>query len=143
MVKVIISILVIIYSFVNIKESNFTSRQTNQTSLSYLTKYKGQYPNKVKLLGNSPLTTRLKTLLKSRYDFLLKTWGPEIPIEIKNNIFIAWGCQQHNCSNTNFTIVIDFSKNVVYVGIREEENVKVYSEDGSSNIEISKWANRN
>lgn len=143
MVKVITSMLVIIYSFVNIKESNFISRQTNQTSLSYLTKYKGQYPNKVNLLGNSPLTTRLKTLLKSRYDFLIKTWGPETPIEIKNNTFIAWGCQQHNCSNTNFIIVVDFSKNVVYVGVREEENVKVYSEDGSRNIQISKWANRN
>jgi len=114
-----------------------------KNELDYLKKYDGMYPNRVKLLGNNSLTKRLKSLLKSRYNFLVKTWGPETPIEINKNIFIAWGCQQHNCSNTNFTIVVDFAKNIIYVGIREEENVSIYSEDGSSSVQILKWANRN
>jgi hypothetical protein len=143
MVKVIISLLVIILSFTNIKKSNIISQGITQSSLSYLAKYKGHYPNNVKLLGNNPLTKRLKALLKSRYDFLIKTWGPETPIEIKSNTFIAWGCQQHNCSNTNFIIVVDFGKNVVYVGVREEEEIKIYSEDGKNNDRITNWATRN
>jgi len=116
-----------------------TSPSPRPNNLSYLKNFDGRYPDKVKLLGNNPLTKRLKILLKRRYDFLLKTWGPETPIEVNKNTFIAWGCQQHNCSNTNFTIVVDFAKNVVYVGIREEENVKIYSEDGSGNFLITKW----
>jgi hypothetical protein len=122
--------------------SNRANQYSINSKLSYLKNFSGQYPNKVKLLGNNPLTKRLKTLLKSRYDFLIKTWGPETPIEVNKNTFIAWGCQQHNCSNTNFIIAVDFAKNVVYVGIREEENVKIYSEDGSKNLEITKWSNR-
>ena len=70
-------------------------------------------------------------------------WAVETPIEIKGNILQAWGCQQHNCDRTNFIIVVDFIKNVVYVGIRRNEIVKSYSEDGSTNAEINKWANRN
>lgn len=115
---------------------------TAKPNLSYLKGYNGKYPAKVKLLGNNPLNKRLKTLLKIRYGFLIKNWGPETPIEVNKNTFIAWGCQQHNCSNTNFTIVVDFVKNVLYVGIREEEKVKIYSEDGSKNTEVTNWANR-
>lgn len=114
-----------------------------KSNLKYLKKVNHKYPREARLLYDKQLTKRLKTLLKNRYDFLIKTWGPETPIEVNESTFIAWGCQQHNCSNTNFTIVVDFAKNVVYVGIREEENVRIYSEDGSSNKEILKWANRN
>ncbi|WP_231459220.1 hypothetical protein [Pedobacter sp. Leaf132] len=113
-----------------------------RNELDYMKNYNGLYPNKVKLLGNNLLTKRLKNLIKDRYSFLVKTWAVETPIEIKNSMFSAWGCQQHNCSNTNFIIVVDFKKNVVYVGIREEENVKIYSEDGSSNILVNNWAKR-
>lgn len=123
--------------------SNRVNQYSINSKLSYLKNFSGQYPNKVKLLGNNPLTKRLKVLLKIRYDFLSKTWGPEIPIEVSKNTFIAWGCQQHNCSNTNFIIVVDFKKNVLYVGIREEEKVKIYSEDGTNNEQVLKWANRN
>ena len=127
-----------------IKESDSNAFKTIQYyPLSYLKKYNGQYPQKTKLLGNNPLTKRLKMLMKSRYNYLVKTWAVETPIEIKNNMFSAWGCQQHNCSNTNFIIVVDFIKNVVYVGIREEEKIKIYSEDGTSNKQVLKWSNRN
>lgn len=113
-----------------------------KSDLGYLRSYKGRYPQKVKLLGNNPLTKRLKFLLKDKYNFLINNWGPEIPIELRKNTFIAWGCQQHNCSNTNFMIVVDLTKNVVYAGIREEEVIAIYSEDGSKNIEVTKWATR-
>lgn len=118
-------------------------QKNHSADISYLKNCEGKYPSEVKLLGNNPLTKRLKILIKNRYVFLKNTWTVETPIEIKKNQFIAWGCQQHNCSNTNFMIVVDFAKNVVYVGVREEENVKIYSEDGTSNNEITKWANRN
>ena len=140
--KGITILLVLCLNYNPILDLKAVENSPNIGNLNYLKKFKGKYPHKIKLFGNNPFTTRLKTLLKSRYDFLIKTWGPETPIEVNKNTFIAWGCQQHNCSNTNFTIVVDFAKNVLYVGIREEEKVKIYSEDGSENIEVTNWANR-
>ena len=120
-------------------------QNNNQTveNLDNLKKLNGKYPYDAKLLDNPVLTRRLKNLLKGRYRFLKETWAVETPIEINNNIFVASGCQQHNCGNTNFIIVVDFSKDILYAGVREDEVVKVYSEDGSSNEEIIKWANNN
>jgi hypothetical protein len=117
----------------------------NQTvdNLDNLKKMNGKYPYEAKLLSNPALTKRLKSLLKGRYRFLKETWAVETPIEINNNIFVASGCQQHNCGNTNFIIVFDFSKDILYAGIREEQVVKIYSEDGSNNEEIIKWSNDN
>lgn len=111
-------------------------------NISFIKTFHGKYPSQIKLFNNKGLKRRLKELLKKRYSLLVQKWAVETPIEIKNNIFSAWGCQEHNCSNTNFIIVVDFSKNVIYVGIREEEKVKIYSEDGSSNVQISSWAKR-
>jgi len=122
--------------------SEWSTSLVKKSDLKYLLKYKGEYLHNTKLLGNNPLTKRLKTLIKNRYHYLIKTWAVETPIEINNNMFSAWGCQQHNCSNTNFIIVVDFKKNVLYVGIREEEKITIYSEDGSINTIVSNWAKR-
>jgi hypothetical protein len=112
-------------------------------TLHYLSKFDGRFPTDVKLLTRGTLSNRLKALLKKDYVFVRDTWAVEEPIQVTNQTFKAWGCQQHNCSNTNFIIVVDFTKNLVYAGIREEESIKVYSEDGSSDPEVTKWANRN
>ena len=114
-----------------------------KTDLSYLKYANRKYPNEIKLLNDQKLSMRLKALLKNRLVFLKKTWAVETPIEVANEHLTAWGCQQHNCDQTNFIIVVDFKKNVVYCGIRENENVKVYSEDESVNSEITKWSKRN
>jgi hypothetical protein len=118
--------------------------QTNNTKVQNIEYYKnlrGKYPYEVKLLDNPILANRLKALLKGRYKFLKETWAVESPIEINNNIFVASGCQQHNCGSTNFIIAIDLSSDILYVGVREDQIVKLYSEDESSNEELIKWAN--
>jgi hypothetical protein len=112
-------------------------------NLNFLKKLNGKYPYNVKLLDNVQLKTRLKKLLGTRFTFLKKTWAVETPIEIKNNIFVAKGCETHNCSSTNFIIVVNFTKNILYAGIREEDNVKTYSEDGSIPEPLNEWAKGN
>ena len=115
-------------------------KNSNSNNLDFLKKLNGKYPYQVKLLDNSALMQRLKKLLgNSRYNFLKETWAVEIPMEFANNIFVASGCQAHNCSSTNFIIVFDFSNNVMYAGIREEDRVKTYSEDGSNSPRVSGW----
>lgn len=114
----------------------------NSTSnnLDFLKNLDGKYPYEVKLLDNPALKKRLEDLLGSRFTFLKDTWAVETPIEIKNNVFVATGCQAHNCSSTNFIIVVDLTKNVIYAGVREEDKVKTYSEDGTSSLQLTEWA---
>lgn len=121
------------------------AKQSERTdNLNFLKTLNGKYPYDVKLLENPIFTQRLKTLLgNERYNFLVENWATEIPIIFSNNFFVAEGCQLHNCSSTNFIIIYNFSNNVMYAGIREEENIKTYSEDGSNSIKINEWKNRN
>ncbi len=116
------------------------SCKIKQDNLSYLKNFNGRYPAEVKLLDSSALANRLQHLVGSRYAFLKNTWAVETPVTVAGGQFVAAGCQQHNCAGTNFIIVVDFSKDVLYAGIREEGAVKTYSEDGSTNNEIEKWA---
>ncbi|MES2447905.1 MAG: hypothetical protein V4546_12035 [Bacteroidota bacterium] len=116
--------------------------QNKINNLEYLKKFNGEYPYTANLFNDKLLSKRLKNLLKDRFLFLKKNWAVETPIEVRNNIFKAWGCKQHFCDSTNFIIVVDFKKNVIYVGIRENENVKVYSEDGSKNKFVEDWSKR-
>jgi hypothetical protein len=112
-----------------------------QGDLDFLKALDGKYPYAVKLLDNAALQSRLKNLLGNRFAFVKKTWAVETPIEVKNNVFVASGCQAHNCSSTNFIIVVDLTKNKMYAGIREEEKVKTYSEDGTNPPQLNDWAN--
>lgn len=117
---------------------------SNSNNLDFLKKLNGKYPYQVKLFGNSAFTQRLKKLIgNSRYRFLKKTWAVEVPMEVANDIFVASGCQAHNCGSTNFIIVVDFSKNVMYAGIKEEDKIETYSEDGSYSPEMNEWVNEN
>lgn len=105
---------------------------SKQNNLEFLISTNGIYPKDINLLEDSTLRKRLKDLIGSGYNFLLNNWNVENPIVVKNNIFVAFGCQSHNCDSTNFIIIMDFSKNVLYCGIRENNNVKSFSEDGSN-----------
>jgi hypothetical protein len=121
------------------------AKQSERTdNLNFLKKLNGKYPYDVKLLENSSLAQRLKILIgNERYNFLIENWATEIPMVFSKNIFVAEGCQAHNCGSTNFILVYNFNNNVMYCGIREEENVKTYSEDVSNSIKISEWENNN
>jgi hypothetical protein len=109
-------------------------------SLTFLRSYNGKYPYQVKLLDHPALKRRMEKLLGSRFAFLKKTWAVEIPMKVSGNQFSASACQTHNCSSTNFMIVVDLAKNVLYAGIREEGKVTLYSEDGSHNEIMDNWA---
>jgi len=107
-----------------------------------LNSFVGKYPTEVRLLEEGTLKIRLQKILRGRFIYLQQNWAVETPINIVEGMFLAWGCQQHNCDQTNFIIVVDLKKNLVYCGIREKDLVKTYSEDGSNNIQINNWATR-
>jgi hypothetical protein len=123
------------------KTANSISSSNN---LNFLKEFNGKYAYEVKLFEYPLLRKRIKQLLdKSRFEFLINAWKVENPIEIEDNIFMATACEQHNCYATNFILVVDLSKDVLTVGIREENEVEIYSEDKSQSKRIIDWVNRN
>ena len=127
-------------------KNEITKRQKPQTQsddISFLKNFDGKYSHEVKFLENSVIKERLKRLIGDRFTFLEKTWAVETPMEIKNNFFIASACEAHNCNMTNFIVVVDINKNVMYAGVREEGRIKTYSEDGSKiPAQINEWSQR-
>ncbi len=130
-------------------ENILTWQKQNEVSFSdnkikridFLKRMNGKYPYQVYLFDNVIIQQRLKNLIDDRYSFFIETWAVETPIQIYNNIFIAEGCQAHNCNMTNFIIVIDLSKNIMSVGIREKGKVELYSEKESVFSEdLLKWS---
>lgn len=124
-------------------ESSVPQGQKN-TSLRFLTKYKGKYPSEVKLLNNTILKNRIIQLIgKKRYQYMNQTWAVEGGIGIKNNLFDASGCEQHNCDMTNFIIVVDIEKDILYVGYRVEDEVYKFGENQNYPSSILDWEKEN
>ena len=112
----------------------------NANDLRFLRKLTGKYPYEVELFNNSIFLSRLENLIGvERLKFLIKNWNVETPIECPDDIFVAFACQAHNCPSTNFMIVYNFSNDVLYVGIREDDHVETYSGDGNTTQEIIDW----
>ena len=113
------------------------------SNLDFLKEFNGKYAYEVKLFDYPNLTNRLKELIgENRYEFLIKTWQVENPMEFENAIFVASACEQHNCYATNFMIIVDFQFDAITVGIREEKEVEIFTEKNQRYIRIDEWANR-
>jgi len=115
---------------------------TTSENLDFMKKLNGKYPYEVKLLNNSVLKKRLKKMLGSQYDYMKNIWEVQSPIEINNGLFYAWAMQAHSGGDPSAVLMVDFNKNVLYVGIRKDKQEKIYSEDGSDAPQkIQDWAN--
>ncbi|HEY9188435.1 MAG TPA: hypothetical protein VIR55_11100 [Ignavibacteria bacterium] len=118
------------------------SDNSQKSNLDFLNKYKGKYLGQENLLDNPVLKERLKKMLGSRFDFIYLIWETETPIEINNGILYAWAMQAHSGGDPEVVLMADLNKNVLYVGIRENGKVELYSEDGSEVPQrMSEWAN--
>jgi hypothetical protein len=111
------------------------------TELDFLKEYKDKYPSEVKLLENTIFLNRLKRLLGDRCEFVIKNFEVETPIEIIYGHFVVEACQAHNCGpmGTGFIIVYDFSNDVMSAGVREEGELKTYSENDETPLRINEW----
>jgi hypothetical protein len=137
-------LLPVFISFGSVAQNNSKVKPKASTSLAYLKNYNEKYPNEVKLFSKPQFVNRVKALTGTRYSLLKKYWDVESPIEIAGDNFIAYACQAHNCDVTNFMIIYDFKNDKMYVGIREEEKAKTYSENGTSiPPRLDEWVKNN
>ncbi len=124
----------------------FINEQGNEVAgnLDFLKELHGKYPHEEKLFDNLTFNERLVNLIGvDKFNYLIETWATETPIEFSNNIFVASGCQAHSCSSTNFIIVFDFRNNLMHAGIRVDNKIIKYSENGSNSPVINYWADQN
>ncbi|OFY97069.1 MAG: hypothetical protein A2309_00530 [Bacteroidetes bacterium RIFOXYB2_FULL_35_7] len=96
-----------------------------------MNKYKGKYPDDVNLLDHPVIKKRLKKMIGKQYDYLKKIWEEEAPIEINNGLFYAYAMQAHSGGDPGAIIMADIKKNILYVGIRKNQNINIYSENRS------------
>jgi len=86
-------------------------------------------------LTKSGLVPRLKKLLGSDYDQMVKNWNTETPFEKQDNLLHAWGCKQHDCSTYSYDLYIDVKNNKINVYKFAESKLTVFKED-NFDIEI-------
>ena len=116
----------------------------NETNIDFLKRLDGKYDSDVKLFNNAVFTNRLKKMVGGkRYDFLVHKWQVSSPMIFKDNIFIAEGCEAHNCCYVNAIIVVYLSTNLMYAAIRENKSIKTYAEAGKMPKEIMRWIKKN
>jgi len=85
-----------------------------------------------RLIENPKIKARLQQLLgRERFVFMFRRWNLGTPIKITNDALVETGCMSHFCDSTNFIIVIDITNNKFYVGIRDNDRIKIYSEKDS------------
>lgn len=85
-------------------------------------------------LTKSSLVPRLKKLLGSDYDQMVKNWNTETPFEKQDNILHAWGCKQHDCGTYSYDLYIDVKNNKINVYKFSESKLNIFKED---NFEIA------
>lgn len=136
------------YSALNLKYS-YTKEKINKvvdtnTNLSFLKEYDGKYPYDVELLSNTILKKRIIDLIGiQKYNYMNTTWSVEGSIIVENNMFDASGCEQHNCDMTNFIIVVDLEKDILYIGYRVENEIFTFGEDQNYPKSILDWEKEN
>ena len=115
---------------------------SKSTGLSYMKNYNDKYPFEVKLIEKkSAFRTRLQKLMgKEKFDFLESHFDVQSPMVIKNNVLIAHGCMQHNCDGIFFNIFYDFKKDIINVGIKDEEKeIEILAEKETFLTEAVLW----
>ncbi|MBS7254812.1 hypothetical protein [Flavobacterium branchiicola] len=80
-------------------------------------------------LSKSSVTPRLKTLLGSDYDEMVKNWNTETPFTKQGDILHASGCKQHDCSTYSYDLFIDTKNNKINIYKFSEAKLTVFAED--------------
>ncbi len=86
-------------------------------SLEYTKKYKGKYPQDVKLFKTNPLKTRLIKLLGNKYKEFEDYIVVQDPLLIQEDVLFSSGCAAHLCGYDMAAICIYYKTDNILVGI--------------------------
>ena len=98
--------------------------------VSVLKKSTGKYPEDIKLLENAEMKYRLKKLLGKDFPDMKANWNVETPMRIEGDVFMASGCEQHNCGSNMYLMFIDLRRDNINIFHVNDEGTKHYFEHG-------------
>ena len=81
------------------------------------------------LLTESSIAPRLKTLLGTDYEQMVKYWNTETPFTKEGNILHASGCKQHDCNTYSYDLYIDTKSNKINIYKFSESKLTIFAED--------------
>ena len=81
------------------------------------------------ILTKSSITPRLKTLLGSDYDQMVKYWNTETPFTKEGDILHASGCKQHDCNTYSYDLYIDIKNNKINIYKFSKSKLTVFAEN--------------
>ena len=82
-----------------------------------------------RLLTNSSISPRLKTLLGTDYDQMVQYWNTETPFTKEGDILHASGCKQHDCNTYSYDLYIDTKNNKINIYKFSNSKLTVFAED--------------
>ncbi len=99
-----------------------------------ITKNVGKYPHEIKLFEDKSITDRLKKLVGSQYDEMVKFFNVESPVISENEIYKLNGCKQHDCPGYATTIYYDSKNDNLNVSIDKNGKVTEFAEKGKITV---------
>lgn len=94
--------------------------------------FEGKYAAETGMLNKEPLKSRVSNLLNVASSSFAERFDVTPPVEVENDVLYNQGCRKHFCGADEAAIAVDMRRDVVYVGIAVDGNVKLYSERSDS-----------
>ena len=96
------------------------------------------------IFSNKDFIARLKKLLGTEYNRMMKNWDLSTGMVAENGLFYHWGMQAHNGGFNESTIIADIENNALYVKLLKDGKAYYFSEDGKKTIpaNILDWATK-
>lgn len=81
------------------------------------------------LLTEGSIAPRLKSLLGTDYEQMVKYWNTETPFIKEGDILHASGCKQHDCNTYSYDLYIDTKNNKINVYKFSQSKLTLFAED--------------
>lgn len=103
--------------------------------------FDGKYALETGMLEQEPLRVRIHQLLRDKNDEFIKRFDVTPPVEVDNDILYNQGCRRHYCGVDEAAIAVDMHRDVIYIGIAVNGQVKLYSEKNDSSYpeKLLRW----
>lgn len=109
-------------------KTDSASASSTAVTENIITKNVGKYPHDIKLFEDKSITERLKKLVGTQYDEMVKNFDVESPITSENGIYKLTGCKQHDCPGYSTDIYFDSKDNNLNVLIDQNGKLTDFSE---------------
>lgn len=119
------------------KTDSVTTAAPSASTDNIITKSVGKYPHDIKLFEDKGITERLKKLVGTQYDEMVKYFNVESPITSENGIYKLSGCKQHDCPGYATTIYYEAKNDNLNVAIDKSGKVTDFAEKGKITVSES------